>query len=61
LGMLEYNKLYKKVKEDQVTESSAFDSEYIMQWVEKTRSKRKWRHDNSSHLQSLTVSDECYV
>jgi hypothetical protein len=33
LGMLKYNDLYKKVKEDGVTNNGAFDSEYMMHWV----------------------------
>jgi hypothetical protein len=30
----------------------------MMHWVEKTRSKRKWRHENGGQLQSLIVSDD---
>jgi hypothetical protein len=56
--MLKYNELYKKVKEDRVVDNDAFDSEYIMHWVEKTRGKRKRRRDNGSQLQSSTVSDD---
>jgi hypothetical protein len=33
-------------------------NEYMMHWVEKTRSKRKRRHDNGGQLRSLTVSDD---
>ena len=58
MGMLKYNELYKKVKEDRVTDNGAFDSEKMMHWVEKTRSKRKRRRENDSQLQSLTVSDD---
>jgi hypothetical protein len=58
MGMLKYNELYKKVKEDRVVDNDAFDSEYIMHWVEKTRGKRKRRRDNGSQLQSSTVSDD---
>ena len=57
MGMLKYNGLYKKVKENQLADNGAFDSEDMMHWLEKTRSKRKRRHDNDSQLQSLTVSD----
>jgi S-adenosylhomocysteine hydrolase len=35
--MLKYNDLYKKVKEDQVADNGAFNSEYMMHWVEKTK------------------------
>jgi tetrahydromethanopterin S-methyltransferase subunit A len=49
MGMLKYNELYKKVKEDRVADNGAFDSECMMHWVEKTRStKRKRRRDNGS-------------
>ena len=58
MGMLKYNELYKNVKEDRVADDGAFDSEYMMHWVEKTRSKRKRRRDNGSQLQSSTVSDD---
>jgi hypothetical protein len=58
LGMLKYNELYKKVKEDQVADNGAFDSEYMMHWVEKTRSKGKRRRDNGSQIRSLTASDD---
>ena len=59
MGMLKYNELYKKVKEDRVVDNGAFDSEYsMMHWVEKTRSKRKQRRDNGRQLQSVTVSDD---
>jgi hypothetical protein len=34
LGILKYNELYKKVKEDRVVDNGAFDSEYMMHWVE---------------------------
>jgi hypothetical protein len=50
--MLKYNNLYQKVKEDQVADNGVFDSEYMMYWVEKTRSKRKWRLDHSDLVQS---------
>jgi hypothetical protein len=58
MGMLKYNELYKKVKEDRVADNGAFDSEYMMHWLEKNRSKRKRRRDNDSQLRSLTVSDD---
>jgi hypothetical protein len=58
MGMLKYDELYEKVKDDRVVDNGAFDSEYMMHWVEKTRSKRKRRRDNGSQLQSLTVSDD---
>jgi hypothetical protein len=48
LGRLKYKRLCKKVKEDRVADNGAFDSEYMMHWVEKTRSKRKRRRDNGS-------------
>jgi hypothetical protein len=54
--MLKYNDLYKKVKEDQVEDNRAFDSDYIKHWVEKTKTKRKRRQDNDGQLQSLTLS-----
>jgi hypothetical protein len=40
VGVLEYKDLYKKVDEDQVANNGAFDSEYMMHWVEKTKTKR---------------------
>jgi hypothetical protein len=44
--MLKYNDLYKKVKEDQVADTNAFDSDCMKHWVEQTKTKRKWwRHD----------------
>jgi hypothetical protein len=55
MGMLKYNELYKKLKEDQVVDNGAYDSEYMMHWeVEKTRSKRrKRRRDNCSQLKKF--------
>jgi hypothetical protein len=58
MDTLKYNELYKKLKEDRLVDNGAFDSEYMMHWVEKTRGKRKRRCDNGSQLQSLTVSDD---
>ena len=37
MGMLKYNELYKQIKEDPVVDNGAFDSEYIMHWVEKKK------------------------
>ena len=40
MGMLKYNGLYKKEKENQLADNGAFDSEYMMHWVEKTSGAR---------------------
>ncbi len=40
LGMLKYNDLYRKVKEDRVANGCAYDSEYMIHCVEKNKNKR---------------------
>ncbi len=58
LGMLKYNDLYKKVKENRVADGGAYDRKYTIHCVEKNKNKRKQRHDNGGQQQSLTVSDD---
>lgn len=48
--MLKYDDLYKMVEEDTVADSSAYDSEYMIHWVEKTKNKVKWRCDHGGQL-----------
>jgi hypothetical protein len=42
LGMLKYNELCLKVKEEQVANNGRFDMDYKMHWVENMKGKRKW-------------------
>jgi hypothetical protein len=58
MGMLKYNDLYKQVKKDRLEDNGAYDREYIAHYTEKSKNKRKRRHDNEGQLQSLTVSDD---
>jgi hypothetical protein len=58
MGMLKYNELYKKLKEDRVADNGAFDREYLAHYVEKSKNKRKRRRDNGGQLRSLAVSDD---
>ena len=57
-GMITYNELYKKIKEDRERDKGAFDGEYMMHWVEKTSMRRKRRRGNEGQHGTLTVSDD---
>jgi tetrahydromethanopterin S-methyltransferase subunit A len=47
--MLKYKDLYKKVKEHWLADNGAFDSEYMIHCIEKTKTKQS-RHGNGSQL-----------
>jgi hypothetical protein len=56
--MLKCNELYKAVKEDQIANNGAFDSDYMTHWIEKTNKKRKQRRGGVGARQVVSVSDD---